>query len=188
MHKLILMMGGQGSGKGTLSQMMMDEHKYNYIETGAILRALPDGHKLKEIAEHGDLVPDTELYQLLSEKITPGIDTIIDGFPRQLSQAKWLVDTFSNKFEIIVIYLNMSRDLMIKRIKHRIAAGGGRPDDADETAVQHRLNGFFEKTLPAIEWMKTTKNVKFVDVPIADAPAITNYKTLRQNLKRVVSF
>ena len=183
MNKLILMMGGQGSGKGTLSKKFITENpNYDYIETGAMLRALPATHPLKAIIARGEFVPDQELQNLLLKKINPANNTILDGFPRQLSQAKWLVDTFADKFDMIAVYLNIPRELMLKRIQNRINEGAGRADDADAAAVQRRLDTFFTKTLPAIQWLGMNPNVKFIDVPIADASIDQNYNTMKQML------
>lgn len=181
--ELILMMGGQGSGKGTLSKKFLDENNdFKYVETGAMLRALPDNHPLKAIMARGEFVPDDELQALLLEKINPKSNTVLDGFPRQLSQAKWLVDTFADKFDMLAVYLNIPRDLMEKRIKQRLAEGGGRADDADAAVVQRRLDSFFVKTLPAVEWLSINPDVKFVDVPIQDAPIEQNYNTMKNML------
>ena len=181
-HELILMMGGQGSGKGTLSKILANEHNYNYVETGALLRALPDDSPLKPIIARGDFVPDDELQKLLTSKIDIAQDNILDGFPRQLSQAKWLIENFADKFNITVVYLNIPRDLMIKRIKNRIATVGGRTDDTDADAVERRLNIFFTKTLPTIQWLATVPDITFLDIPIQDAPIETNYTTMHNAL------
>lgn len=180
---LILMMGGQGSGKGTLSKKFLDENPdFKYVETGAMLRALPDTHPLKAIMARGEFVPDDELQALLVQKIVPTNNTVLDGFPRQLSQAKWLVDTFAGRFDIIAVYLNIPRDLMEKRIKQRIASGGGRADDADAAVVKRRLDSFFTKTMPAIQWLGINPDVHFIDVPIQDAPIEQNYNTMKKML------
>ena len=182
-NELILMMGGHGSGKGTLSKKFLAENPgFKYVETGAMLRALPDSHPLKAIMARGEFVPDAELQALLMQQIRPTNNTVLDGFPRQLSQAKWLVDTFANKFDIIAVYLNIPRDLMEKRIKQRIREGGGRADDADAAVVQRRLDSFFHKTMPAIEWLSIVPDVQFLDVPIKDAPIEQNYATMKNML------
>jgi adenylate kinase family enzyme len=50
-RQMVLMMGGQGVGKGTLSRMLMAQHLYKYIETGAILRSMPaDSDVVKTIS------------------------------------------------------------------------------------------------------------------------------------------
>ena len=181
---MILMMGGQGSGKGTLSKKFLDEDgTFHYIETGAMLRALPENHPLKAIMARGEFVPDEDLQELLVQEITPTNNIVLDGFPRQLSQAKWLVDTFAGNFNMIAVYLNISRDLMEKRIKQRLTEGGGRADDADNAVVQKRLDSFFNKTMPAIHWLSINPNVKFADVQIKDVPIETNYQTMMNALK-----
>ncbi len=183
---LILMMGGQGSGKGTMSKKFLDDNPgFKYVETGAMLRALPAGHPLKAIIARGEFVPDDELQALLVEKIVPTHNTLLDGFPRQLSQAKWLVDTFANKFDIVAVYLNIPRDLMERRIKQRIAEGAGRADDADAAVVQRRLDSFFDKTMPAIQWLSINPDVRFIDVPIQDAPIEQNYNTMKNALAKI---
>lgn len=181
--EIILMMGGQGSGKGTMSKLFLEENKnYKYIETGAMLRALPDNSPLKQIMARGEFVPDADLCALLKEQITPDTNVVLDGFPRQLSQAQWLVVNFSDKFNVIALYLNISRELMQKRIEDRIRSGANRADDADSAVVKRRLDSFFGKTVPAIEWLKENKNVNFANVSIKDAPIETNYNTLKMAL------
>ena len=181
---LIIMMGGQGSGKGTMSKLFLQENQnYKYIETGAMLRELPDDSPLKKIMARGEFVPDQDLCALLKEKITPDTHTVLDGFPRQLSQAKWLLVNFSDKFNVIALYLNISRDLMQNRIEQRLREGGGRADDADATVVKRRLESFFGKTVPAIEWLKQKRNVTFLDIPIQDAPIATNYNAVKSALE-----
>ena len=183
--ELIVMMGGQGSGKGTLSKKFLEEHSdFNYVETGAMLRALPDNHPLKAIMARGEFVPDTEVFKLLQSKIENAPDNVLlDGFPRKVSQAQWLVDTFSDKFNIIAVYLNLPESLMLKRIENRIREGGGRADDADSAAVRRRLDTFQNETMPAIKWMQSTKDVAFIEVSIADAPIEVNYNSLINALK-----
>ena len=179
------MMGGQGSGKGTLSQKFLTENPdYIYIETGAMLRALPDKHPLKSIIARGEFVPDTEVFALLQSKInSAGGDILLDGFPRKVSQAKWLVDTFSGQFDIIAVYLNLPESLMLKRIENRINEGGGRADDADSMAVRRRLDNFKNETIPAIQWLHNNDKVTFIEIAIQDAPIETNYTSLTNELK-----
>ena len=56
--KMILMMGGQGVGKGTHARRLIARDGYGYIETGAILRALPTESRIAQIMARGELVPD----------------------------------------------------------------------------------------------------------------------------------
>ncbi len=184
-NKLILMMGGQGSGKGTLSKRLLENaDNFTYIETGAMLRALPDDSPLRAIVERGEFVPDAEVCKLLKSKIdAANFDVLLDGFPRKVSQAQWLVETFADKFDIVAVYLDLPEPLMLKRIENRIAEGGGRADDADAAAVRRRLNNFQNETMPAIRWLENNSDVTFVRVAIADAPIDVNYASFIDALK-----
>ncbi len=184
MKKLVLMMGGQGSGKGTMSKKILEtNNNFTYIETGAMLRDLPDENPLKQIIARGEMVPDRDVCKLLESKIaTAPADVLLDGFPRKVSQAQWLINTFGTKFATIAVYLNIPESLMLKRIQNRINEGGNRADDADTVAVRRRLDTFQRETMPAINLLLTAKNVLFLEIPIADAPIEQNYETLTKIL------
>jgi len=163
-HTMIVMMGGQGAGKGSVANIMKTEHEYKHIESGALFRALPADSEIAKIMARGELVPDSELFKLMESQITDDSDIILDGFPRTTPQAQWLVEQYADKFDIHVLYLNLSEELMIFRINKRIREGGGRSDDADDTAVRRRLDTFWKVTVPAIEWLRTADGIKFSDI------------------------
>ncbi len=167
--KMIVLMGGQGVGKGTFSKMLKNDHEYNHIETGAILRsAAPDSDIAKTIAR-GELVSDEQLFSLIQNVITDDHDIILDGFPRTTSQAKWLVEKYADKFNMHIIYLDVSEEIMIQRIQKRINDGGNRQDDADAAAIRRRLDTFWKTTVPAIDWLRTVPNIKFADIDVSGA-------------------
>ena len=162
--EIIVMMGGQGVGKGTFSKMLCERHDFNHIEVGALLRTAPADSEIAKIISVGNLVPDELLCELMREKITPDRDIILDGYPRKLSQAKWLVENYADKFNIHVIYLNVPEEILIERINKRIRDGGGRADDADPAVIRNRLDNFRKMTIPAIEWLRTAPGIKFSNV------------------------
>ena len=163
-HTMIVMMGGQGAGKGSIANIMKTEHEYKHIESGALFRTLPADSEIAKIMARGELVPDSELFKLMQSQITNDSDIILDGFPRTLPQAQWLVEKYADKFNIHVLYLDLSEELMIFRINKRIREGGGRADDADTAAVRRRLDTFWKTTVPAIEWLRTAPRIKFSDI------------------------
>jgi adenylate kinase len=174
--KMILMMGGQGVGKGTHARRLIARDGYGYIETGAMLRALPAESRVAQIMARGELVPDTDLFDIVSDAIT-GVsgDVILDGFPRTLPQAQWLVKNYADKFDIRVVYMNVPEDIMLARIEKRIREGGGRADDADSTIVRRRLDSFWKITVPAIEWLRTAGGVNFADVDVSAEDPDVNF-------------
>ena len=167
-YKMIVMMGGQGVGKGTHAKKLIDLGGFQYIEAGAILRSLPADSKLAQIMARGELVPDADLFELLAEKFNVKHDVIVDGFPRTIGQAQWLVQNFANKFDVQVLYLNVPEKVMLERIQNRIREGGGRADDADPSVVRRRLDNFWKTTVPAIEWLRNAPGIKFSDVDVSE--------------------
>ena len=163
-HTMIVMMGGQGAGKGSLAAIMKNEHEYKHIESGALFRALPNDSEIAKIIARGELVPDSELFKLMEKHITDDSDIILDGFPRTLAQAQWLIEKYADKFNIHVLYLNLSEEIMMARINKRIREGGGRADDSNMDAVRRRLDAFWHITVPAIEWLRTANGIKFSDI------------------------
>ena len=72
---MIVMMGGPGTGKGTFSRMLREIHpEYTHIETGAILRAQPDGSPIRIAIAGGNLIPDEMVCDLIATTLaeTPG--------------------------------------------------------------------------------------------------------------------
>ena len=166
-HKMIVLMGGQGVGKGTHARRLIERDGYHYIEAGAVLRSLPPESPIAQIMARGELVPDNDLFNLLAEKFDVACDIIVDGFPRTIGQAQWLIKNFADKFDVRVIYLNVPEKIMLERIENRIREGGGRADDADAAVVRRRLDNFWKITMPAIEWMRNAPGIKFADVDVS---------------------
>ena len=178
---MIVLMGGQGVGKGTFSAMLKDLHEYVHIEMGGILRTLPKESEIVQIMARGELVPDEKILQLMQSKIPTNKDIILDGFPRTMDQAKWLITNYADIFNIHVIYLDVPEEIMISRIQKRIREGGGRQDDANEEAIKKRLNTFWKVTVPVINWLSTVKEIKFSDVNVT-GDVNDNFARIREAL------
>lgn len=181
--KMILIMGGQGVGKGTHARRLIARDGYGYIETGAILRALPQSSPVAQIMARGELVPDTDLFDVVADAIaaTSG-NIILDGFPRTLGQAQWLIKKYADEFDIRVVYMNVPEDIMLARIEKRIREGGGRADDADATIVRRRLDSFWRITMPAIDWLRTAPGIKFADVDVSSEDPDINFNRISDAL------
>ena len=96
--QMIVFMGGQGSGKGTYAKLLMEQINCNYIETGAILRQMPSDSDIAKKMARGELLSDDDLLPIIAKNIKTNKDVIMDGFPRTLGQAQWLVENYNNKF------------------------------------------------------------------------------------------
>ena len=173
-------MGGQGAGKGTHAKNLVEQKGFKYIETGEILRHLPPESPAKQIMALGKLVPDTELFKIISDAIKSSgkNDMILDGFPRNREQAEWLVKqyaTLASPYNIHVVYLSLPETVMRERIANRVKEGGGRADDQDPAVVQKRLDTFKAQTLPAVEFLKQAKGIKFNAVDVSQKDFTANF-------------
>src|SRR5215469_6008662 len=90
---MIILMGVAGAGKSMQGKLLADEHGYAWISTGEILRVLVTGQRRQEMLE-GKLLSDEEMIKIL-DKVLELIDTtrefVLDGFPRTVVQADWLI-------------------------------------------------------------------------------------------------
>lgn len=179
---MIVFMGGQGSGKGTFANLLLKEHDFNYVEAGAILRAMPKDSEIAKKISRGELLTDTELCPIIAKHITNDKDLILDGVPRTLGQAQWLVENYADKFNIKIIFLNITEETMIAHIQKRIREGGNRSDDSDTAAVQKRIAAFKSTTMPAIKWLASQPTVQFYEIKLQSDDIDTNFACIINKL------
>jgi len=128
MRNLILL-AIQGTGKGTLAQMLKEKYGYVHISTGDILRervATGDelGLKIKELIDNGILVSDDIIFEAVESRIQQDDcknGYILDGFPRTLAQAEGY-DKILEKLGLdkgLALNLTVSEEVMLHRIATR---------------------------------------------------------------------
>ena len=152
----ILILGPQGSGKGTQAKRIAAAYNVPHVATGDILRAaVADGSKLgaqvRPILERGDLVPDELMVGLIRERLADEDGFVLDGFPRTIAQAEAL-DTMLEEIGKpldAVILLQVSDQVATERLRSR-AIQEGRPDDSPE-AIRNRLRLYHELTELVVE-------------------------------------
>ncbi len=123
---IIIFLGPPGAGKGTQAERLAEDLKIKKISTGDILReAVAKGTELgqraKSYMERGELVPDEIILGIIEEAINDEEGFILDGFPRNINQAKALDEMLSRKGLNIthVIFLDVPDEEIIKRIAYR---------------------------------------------------------------------
>lgn len=181
--KMMVFMGGQGSGKGTFANLIMKQHDYKYIEVGDILRKMPEDSPLRQKMSRGELVADEDLFPIVSEQLSTNQDIIMDGFPRTLGQATWLIDNYTNKFDINILFLDISEQTMFAHIQKRLNEGGGRKDDADDEIVKRRISAFKTTTMPAIQWLQNVPGITFYDLRLPSDDIDINFAYIMENIK-----
>ncbi len=176
---MIVLMGVAGSGKSMQGRMLADERGYAWISTGEILRVLVTGKRRQEMLQ-GKLLSDAEMIRMM-DKVLDLIDLkeefILDGFPRTLKQADWLVDQVQlGRFNITsVIHLTASEDVVLKRL-----TGRGRLDDTEE-AIRHRFEEYEAVTQPILADFRSR------GVVVHDIDASPDPDTVHNQIAKLIS-
>ena len=126
----IILFGPPGAGKGTQSQYLVESCNYTQISTGDLLRDeikknTELGKEILSKVDVGDFVNDEIVNSLIDEIVSKKKyhnKLIFDGYPRNISQAKNLDNIMSKNNQSIgaIIYLDVTRDIIEKRILGRI--------------------------------------------------------------------
>jgi len=185
-----IFLGAPGSGKGTQAKKLESKLGMPHISTGDMLRQEIDrasqlGLQVKSVLASGALVDDSLMLEVLRARLTQN-DTqkgfILDGYPRNLPQAKALENLLTGMgiTRVQVLYLSLAQDALVQRLVGRLSCPKcgtvfhkefnkpkvsdtcdncghsplqHRKDDSEDTAVQ-RLGIFDVQTKPLIEYYK----------------------------------
>jgi adenylate kinase len=123
----LVVLGKQGAGKGTQSQLLCERYHLIHISTGDILRAAvqngtPLGQQVKSILDAGELVSDDLVNQLVEDRFKesdaqPG--GVLDGFPRNIDQAQALERILGEGGIKLCIYIDLPDALVLQRLSSR---------------------------------------------------------------------
>lgn len=159
--------GPEGSGKGTQAKLLGEKLKLPVYTTGDLVReaAANDktvlGDMCRKVLTEGKYLPDEEVSQLVSKKIT-GSEAkkgfVLDGFPRSLNQAKFLDETMKKGGLNLsrLIYLKLSDDEAIKRLSKRkrtLFAGSNILHD-DPQRVKARLSVYHKNEKEILDFYR----------------------------------
>ena len=155
----LLVLGPQGSGKGTQAARLSDGHGIPHISTGEMFRAAIAartelGREVEPILAAGELVPDELTVSLIRDRLSEP-DTargfVLDGFPRNLDQAEALDAMLAEigKSLDAVLFFDLSDEVALERLLAR-ARDEGREDDTPEV-IERRLAIYHEQTEPVVE-------------------------------------
>lgn len=182
----IILMGIQGSGKGTQARLLQEKYRFQIIEAGALLRLnakekTKTGEQIKQILDTGGIVPDEitgAIIQKEFEKLKLEVNLILDAFPRTLGQAELLQKILQNtkRNNVKVVVVSISDKEAIKRLSTRkVCSQCGKifantnlvscdicntsleiRSDSTDEATRNRLAWHHEKVEPVIEMYRNT--------------------------------
>ncbi len=160
----ILVLGPQGSGKGTQAKLIKATYGLPHIATGDMLREMKElptdlGQELKEVIDRGDLVSDEMMIDLIRDRLSRG-DTlggfVLDGFPRTMPQAEALDELLrelDRDLDVVFDFQVPEHEMLLQRLLHR-AEEEGRADDTPD-AIARRLELYERETAPLIDYYRT---------------------------------
>lgn len=170
----IIFYGPEGCGKSTQGKLLAGKLRQPYLGSGDLVRYYADkdqgimGDMCREALKLGHYVADSEMFVLWKVRLKePDVQSgfIIDGFPRNHSQALFLADKLEkyNKQVDFVFYLDVSEAESIKRLLKR---GRTSPDGSlhDSPAkVRERLKMYHEQEADVLKFYEKTGLLKKVN-------------------------
>ena len=180
----IILFGPPGAGKGTQAKHLEKKLNNFQVSTGDMLRdeikkESEIGKKIINYMNEGKFVDDEIVNSLLKKVIFDPKKKgklIFDGYPRTLDQAKnlelWLNGS-SQKIDFI-FFLNVSKDIIMKRIKKRKIIEKRSDDDLD--TILRRYETYMETTKPVLDYYSYKTNFNEIDggLKIAEITAKIN--------------
>ena len=127
--KAIILLGAPGAGKGTIAEGIKNATPYLHVSTGDMLRAAvkagkPVGLEAKSYMEKGELVPDSVIMRIVTERLeegSPDDKYMFDGFPRTTEQARLLDDVLNAHGGRVdkVFLLDVAKEILVDRLAGR---------------------------------------------------------------------
>jgi len=170
-HKYLII-GPQGSGKGTQAELLCHDHDFVHISIGDIFRWHMHNHtklaaRVQRIMNEGRLVPDEIVQEVVARRLEEhdwNYGFMLDGYPRTRAQAEYLFENWNvNR----AIYLDVPDEVVYDRVIKRAAAGEGagftkRADDNPQ-ALRVRMQEFHQKTAPLLHLFQQKSLLLSVD-------------------------
>ena len=165
MKKHLLFLGAPGAGKGTQAELLSKANSYLHLSTGELLRKEIEmdtnlGRQVKDIINRGELVSDELVLKIVRQNLNKANKGwILDGYPRNLSQANSLNQVLIeiNQPIEVVFYIDIPEEVLIKRLLLR-----GRKDDTEDT-IRTRVKIYKETTEPLIQYFKDLSLLEYID-------------------------
>lgn len=152
---MIVFFGPAGAGKSVQGQILAARHGWRWLSAGQLLRDAKDVALLEQMSK-GQLVGADQVNDIIGDALDHAKDidhVILDGYPRQLEQAQWLVENearHQRKINLVVV-LEVPRAEIEKRLLVR-----GRVDDTPEV-IEERLTIYRREIYPILTYLSDQK-------------------------------
>lgn len=164
----LIFLGPPGAGKGTQAKRLAELLNIPHISTGDILRdaiaqSTPLGQKAQSYVEKGELVPNELLLDLIRDRLKQSDAQngwILDGFPRNVSQAAFLDNLLQELHQSVDCAIDL--EVPDEVLMERLVFGRKRQDDTPET-IRRRLEIYRSETAPLIDFYRARSSLKAVN-------------------------
>ena len=161
----LILLGPPGAGKGTQAERVSGAHGLVHLSTGDLLRAAVAGgtglgRQARSYMDAGNLVPDSLVLALVRERLElsdADAGFLLDGFPRNVSQAEALDADLGDDGVECVIHMKLDDEEIVRRLLAR-----GRKDDS-EPVIRNRLEVYRAETAPLIAHYKARGLLQTID-------------------------
>ncbi|MDE0667544.1 MAG: adenylate kinase [bacterium] len=167
MSQVVVVLGRQGSGKGTQCDLLQQRYdRVSHVSTGEMLRdaaasGTPVGRRAEALMTAGDLVPDDVVCDVVAERLGPllrsGNTVLLDGFPRTPAQADALSEMVGADGLAGAVLLEVGNEDALERMLVR-----GRADDT-AAGIARRLELYEAQTAPLVDWFAVRGLLRRVD-------------------------
>ncbi len=164
----LVILGRQGSGKGTQAARLVEAYRPIHVSTGDMLRAAVAagtelGLQARALMDAGDLVGDDLINGIVSERLAqPDVAEngfLLDGYPRTPDQAAAMEVFLAEAGTPLDAAVNL--DVPVEEVMARMLARG-RADDTEE-AIRRRLALYESETAPLLAWFADRGLLDVVD-------------------------
>ena len=161
---VIFVLGGPGTGKGTMCELAETQLGWTHLSTGELLREVqqgggPHAAVIDECLEAGQLVPNEIVVTLLQQAMERIIRTtgktnfLLDGFPRSLNNLEAWYEIYGRETALPrMLYLECPYEVLEQRILGRANFTGRRDDNIE--SIRMRFETFKAETLPTVEFFR----------------------------------
>ncbi|MCC8417117.1 MAG: adenylate kinase [Rickettsia endosymbiont of Bryobia graminum] len=194
---IIVLMGPPGSGKGTQGKLLAEKLNLPHVSVGNIFREVvesgnEEGSLVQDYMSKGKLVPSELVNRVVQKFLSQNeyeTGCVLDGYPRNLEQAKFLDQVLSKKESIKVLFFDINDQIIIQRILGRFTCAScgqiynqffvkpkidnvcdicgshqfvHRKDDDEQTA-KNRVEEYKAETYPLIYYYKNNNKLHVID-------------------------
>ena len=131
---MITLFGLAGSGKGTQGRALAEMFGWRWLSVGEAIRRTGE---YSDIIDKGNMIPDEDVIKMMKKQIekseAEGFDVILDGYPRDEIQTRWILDNMPGKLDGAIV-LEVPEAELLERLALR-----GRADDKERESIERRF-------------------------------------------------